>query len=208
MTARLSRLQQLLLCSWGALLLSGIAGIGWWNSQPGLSASSPARWPAGSVFLRSTRKTLIVFLHPQCPCSRATVRVLERLAARLHGRVDMHALLLVPGSSPKGEAPSADAFTTSNLLESLDAIPGLLVHTDPGAREAKRFGATTSGHVVLYDEAGRLRFAGGITASRGHEGDSDALAALAQQIDRPAAMTTLDQIKTATLGCPLFSKEP
>jgi hypothetical protein len=30
----------------------------------------------------------------------------------------------------------------------------------------------TSGAVVLYDAAGKLAFRGGITAARGHEGDS------------------------------------
>jgi hypothetical protein len=29
-----------------------------------------------------------------------------------------------------------------------------------------------SGFTLLYDPAGRLRFAGGITSARGHEGDS------------------------------------
>ncbi len=38
--------------------------------------------------------------------------------------------------------------------------------------EAARFGARTSGFVVVYDATGSLRYAGGITGSRGHAGDN------------------------------------
>ena len=41
-----------------------------------------------------------------------------------------------------------------------------------------RFGAETSGHTVLYDASGALRFHGGITAARGHEGGSAGRAAI------------------------------
>ena len=43
---------------------------------------------------------------------------------------------------------------------------------DDAGTEAARFRAAASGFVVLYDGDGRLRFAGGLTSSRGHEGDS------------------------------------
>jgi hypothetical protein len=46
------------------------------------------------------------------------------------------------------------------------------VLADPDGREARRLGVMTSGHVLLYDRAGRLLFTGGITGSRGHEGDN------------------------------------
>ncbi len=38
--------------------------------------------------------------------------------------------------------------------------------------EARRFGAMTSGYVVVYDAGGHLAFSGGITGSRGHVGDN------------------------------------
>ena len=48
----------------------------------------------------------------------------------------------------------------------------MTVIRDEGGAEALRFRAAASGLVLLYDGQGRLRFAGGITSSRGHEGDS------------------------------------
>jgi hypothetical protein len=51
------------------------------------------------------------------------------------------------------------------------AIPGISVVADPDGATAEKFGSKTSGEVLLYDATGRLRFHGGITAARGHEGD-------------------------------------
>jgi hypothetical protein len=52
------------------------------------------------------------------------------------------------------------------------SIPGLRVIRDQGGGEAHRFDAEGSGHVLLYAPSGKLLFSGGITASRGHEGDN------------------------------------
>ena len=43
---------------------------------------------------------------------------------------------------------------------------------DVDGTEAGRFGAATSGQVLLYDAGGRLRFSGGLTSTRGHPGES------------------------------------
>src|SRR6266481_530299 len=53
-----------------------------YESAPGEGAGAPARWPSDSrIPLDRTRPTLLVFLHPRCPCSRATATELERLLA-------------------------------------------------------------------------------------------------------------------------------
>jgi hypothetical protein len=44
------------------------------------------------------------------------------------------------------------------------------VTIDRGEREAHRFGALTSGAVVVYAPSGDLVFEGGLTIARGHEG--------------------------------------
>jgi hypothetical protein len=46
------------------------------------------------------------------------------------------------------------------------------VAPDRNGVEARRFGAGTSGHVVIYGGDGRLLFSGGITGARGHVGDN------------------------------------
>jgi hypothetical protein len=52
------------------------------------------------------------------------------------------------------------------------AIPGVIALRDRDGAKAKSFGAETSGDVIAYGNDGRLLFHGGLTAARGHEGDS------------------------------------
>lgn len=62
-----------------------------------------------------------------------------------------------------------DWFETETVQQA-KAIPGVEVVFDAGGRQSVLFGARTAGHTVLYDEAGDLRFSGGITGLRGHTG--------------------------------------
>ena len=56
------------------------------QSRPGAPATAPANWPVASTLPHTSRTpTLLVFLHPLCPCSHATLAELERLLARTHG---------------------------------------------------------------------------------------------------------------------------
>jgi hypothetical protein len=74
------------------------------------------------------------------------------------------------------------------------------VQRDDAGREARLFGAETSGDTRLYSATGELMFHGGITIARGHSGDNpgrDALEALL--FGKPAGAT-----KTRVFGCSLF----
>jgi hypothetical protein len=99
--------------------------------------------------------------------------------ARLQGRVTAHVLVVRPPDAP-------DGWEQTDLWRSAADIPGVDVVRDDDGAEMGRFGALTSGQVVLYDPSGRLLFAGGITASRGHEGGNagrDAIVALVTGTD-------------------------
>lgn len=117
-----------------------------------------------------------MFAHPQCPCTRASIEELNRLLSRVGGRVHADVLFYLPHSfSPD--------WAKSTLWRNASALPGVTVQMDVDGAEARLFGAETSGDVLLYDKDGRLLFKGGITGSRGHEGDNvgvDAVAALCQ----------------------------
>lgn len=56
---------------------------------------------------------------------------------------------------------------------------GAKVHLDAAGAEQLRFGARTSGQVLVYDADGRLALAGGLTPARGHQGPNPGAAALA-----------------------------
>jgi hypothetical protein len=99
---------------------------------------------------------------------------------------------------PSGVAPGWDE---TDLRQMAGGIPGVEVISDRGGTEAARFGAQTSGQCFLFAADGRRLFSGGITASRGHEGDNagrDALVAL-------LTGRTPDQTSTPVFGCSLMA---
>jgi hypothetical protein len=153
----------------GAWLIGAAAGLGGlasYSTIGSVSTSAPDRWPDGTALARPAGvASLVVFLHPRCPCSAATLGELGRVLARAPGSCEVTVAVYAPASEPT-------AWNHTFLRDRALAVPGVRVVDDPDGREAARFGAVRSGHVVVYDAAGGLRFQGGITASRGHEGDN------------------------------------
>jgi hypothetical protein len=74
---------------------------------------------------------------------------------------------------------------------------------DTDGREARRFGAATSGQAYLYDQSGCCLFAGGITPLRGHEGDNPGMSAILSWILEARAESTTWPVT----GCPLFDSD-
>ncbi len=183
---------------WAIVVTAGMSALWAYASRPGPGGQPPNRWPDGSrIARRPDRATLVMLVHPHCPCSRASVGELASLVARLQDRLSAHVLLLQPAGLP-------DDWTQTDLWESASAIPGVETVHDPDGTEARRFGAATSGQVILYDAAGRLRFNGGITPARGHSGDNagrDAILALLTGSGEHWS-------ETAVFGCALFDAEP
>lgn len=134
-----------------------------------------------------------MFVHPECPCTRASLHELSGLLARPAAGVSP--VLVVMG--PVNDA--AGGWEHTALAASAGHIPGLTLFMDRDGAEAARFGAETSGHVVLYDPQGRLQFAGGITSSRGHVGDNVGLRTVERLLQHPAAAPA----QHAVFGCPL-----
>lgn len=147
------------------------AGAGAWGliryeNTPTSAGETPSRWPAESRIERlAGHSSLVMFVHPHCPCSRASIAELNRLLSHRQGPATVDVLFI----RPKGVS---DDWTETSLRKSAEAIPGVKVALDPEGREARRFGAESSGYVVLYSPDGQLLFSGGITGSRGHEGDN------------------------------------
>lgn len=147
------------------------AGAGAWvltsyEGKSGRSGATPAQWPVDAVVKgQANQPTLVMFAHPQCPCTRASISELNRLMARCAGKLTAHVFFLHPDGMPQD-------WTKGGLWQSAAAIPGVQVHADMDGQEARRFGAECSGQVVLYDAHGALVFRGGITMARGHEGDN------------------------------------
>jgi hypothetical protein len=161
---------------------------------PAATATVAVEWPRETQVVRdSARPTLVLFLHPQCPCSRATLRELSLLEADCRDRFAAQIVFVRP-------AGTGESWEKTDLCRLAEQIPGAVVSADVGGAEASRFGATTSGQALLFSPHGRLMFQGGITASRGHEGDNAGRTALTALVHTGQATCT----QTAVFGCSLL----
>ncbi len=146
--------------AWAALVALGLQAYFRYQVGPGERGAELAQWPAASTLPRSTTKpTVIMFVHPSCPCSRASVAELASIATSTTVR-------------PRIVVVFVSDLARGHLWDSVGQIAGVERILDASELEATRFGARTSGYVVVYDAYGRLAYAGGITGSRGHVGDN------------------------------------
>jgi hypothetical protein len=173
--------------AWVALVAFGLYVMFAYETTPSRAASAPAVWPTDSAIARNDHgATLVLFAHPACPCTRASLAELAEIARAVPATARIEIVFVIAGS------------LADRSWELASAIPGAVVAIDTGI-EAARFGVATSGTVVVYDRDGTLQFSGGITGSRGHVGSNvgrrDAAAALAGHIP--------DHHTHAAFGCAL-----
>jgi hypothetical protein len=186
----------IVIAMWGCCAGVGLAVMLNYEFTAAPPADVAPQWPGGAELARdSTVPTLIVFLHPHCPCSRATLRELDCLAADCEGQFALRIVLVRPPDTN-------DGWEQTNLHRSAQQIPAAVVSSDAQGAEATRFGATTSGEAILYSPDGGLLFHGGLTPSRGHEGENAGRNALTSLIRTGQATCT----QTAVFGCPLLNK--
>jgi hypothetical protein len=126
---------------------------------------------SSALQLVSDKPTLVLFAHPHCPCTQASLHELDGLLAQTQNRVSAIVVFTIPDGVPAG-------WEKGDLWNAAATIPGLRVIRDLGGREAHQFDVEGSGHVLLFASSGKLLFSGGITASRGHEGDNVGLTAV------------------------------
>jgi hypothetical protein len=183
----------------GVWLLAAAAGLAvlWrYDNAPGENAAAPRTWPAGTTLIRSTEQpTLILLAHPQCTCTLASLAELAEALARATVRPKTYVLFLRPEGF-------SDEWAKSDLWRTASALPDVTVILDPEGMEARRFGVSTSGQTLLYDNTGTLLFAGGITGARAHQGDNDGRRSIVALLNRK----TPGRTATNVFGCSLFSE--
>lgn len=184
-----------------------IPGIG---KDPSLPSVGTMQWPASSEIPRySDSGHLVVFVHPYCPCTRATLKNLDELEAS-----DQLTITIVQLRTERLQTYHSPISSIASLVEK----NGWNHFMDTEGSEAKRFNALTSGECWLFDSDGVLRFVGGITASRGHAGGNQGLETLKTLIlqmnneaaDVPNLVDRMQKLnhplaQHPTFGCPLFS---
>jgi hypothetical protein len=184
---------------WAFGLGVGLHWISTYQSSVGESGRAPASWPqAAALHPVKGSPTLLMFVHPQCSCSRASLSELSALLEKRQRPISAWVIVLKPQGS-------ASSWEQTSLVRQARAIPGVQVVLDEAGAEAARFGARTSGHLVLYGEDGQLQFSGGITGTRGHVGDNRHL----QQVINTLAGNGGGQSPFAPVyGCSLANRVP
>jgi hypothetical protein len=178
---------------WLGAVSFGAHAVWTYQTTPGTPGAPPQRWPRGtSLPRRADRFTLLVLVHPQCPCTRATVAELSSLMDRLGDRVAAHVLVYRPREFPAG-------WERTDVWTAAERIRGVTVTADLDGEEALRFGGATSGQVLLYGPDGLLRFSGGITNARGHRGQG----AGQQRIETVVNGGVVDTPTSRVFGCAL-----
>jgi hypothetical protein len=193
----------LIAAAWGIALVAGM-GILWrYKSTPGPETRARLVWPEASQLpAERGRPTLVLFAHPECPCTRATILALREILPRFATRVSVCVAALHPEAPPAG-------WNDEGLQDALDGLAEASLFVDASGREARLFGALTSGHVLLYGTDGGLRFSGGITGARGHAGDNPGLSRLERALEAELRGAAAPEITGAPVfGCSLFDAAP
>ena len=186
----------LLALAWAGGVSSGLWALFDYERTPSAVAVPPDRWPGGSqLSADQVRPTFIMFVHPHCPCSRASLDELMLLATHRPGL--LNPIVVFP--RPRG----VDAgWEKTDLWQSAQTIPGATIFCDVDGTESARFKARVSGESLLYDAAGTLLFHGGITGSRGHRGDNPGRSA----VESLLAGTPVRLRRTPVFGCSLLDR--
>jgi hypothetical protein len=185
----------------GALTWIGLVGLGFvvlgrYQATPGPVGQTPSSWPHDTqIHLAPGRDTLLMFAHPRCPCTRASMEELAQIMTRCQGRLEARVLFYTPPGA-------SESWAQSSIWTWASAIPGVQVCADPGGREAARMGAECSGHVLLFDPAGRLLFSGGITGARGEGGDNLGRQAIVALVTGRST----ERSRTLVFGCPILDR--
>jgi hypothetical protein len=186
---------RLIALMWLGLVGAGLAILDIHGVTPGVQTGAPEKWQAeSSIPLNTSGSTLLVFLHPYCPCSRATLTELARIMAQCGDQISAHVIFVMSD----GEEP---VWAENPLWQAAAAIPGVRAVADAHAVEATRFRAQTSGQTLLFDRQGNCLFAGGITPARGHEGDSVGRSVIISGVRSGQS----ESHWSPTFGCPLFA---
>lgn len=174
---------------WLLLLSFGFWRLMFYANTPGEGAVTGTDWPTEAQLDRPSHSgILIIFTHPYCPCSMATLGELERLVPHFQGKIHSSVFFFKPKEKDLNWVKS-DAWKKVQLLQ------GVNTFVDEDGKEAAKFGAKTSGQALLYNSEGHLVFNGGITPERGHMGDS---------VGRSAILRFLSKGDSVAVSSPVF----
>lgn len=153
---------------WACACVAGLSWASIYHATPGAEIAGPSHWPQAALGPQQ-RTTALAIVHPQCPCTRASIAELTQLAHKRDWALGI--IVFQPVKQSQWALPET--------YEQLDAD---FIYHDAGGVLAQQLGSSTSGTMLVYDAHGALRFQGGLTPSRGHRGITPAHAAFEHSV--------------------------
>lgn len=183
----------ILLCAIASYAVMGF------DFRPGLLGPALTAWPTETSLVRDPAgTTVLAFLHPRCPCTRATV---QQLIKTIHsqGQAKLTAVFYMPAN-----AKGAKEWEQGDYVQKIRAaLPNAHILFDTDGQEAAKFGAMTSGTILAYDGKGREIFRGGITDKRGGERDNPGVRRFGNKL--ATGQFRAEEEPTPVFGCPLIA---
>lgn len=170
---------------WSVAIAAGMGTLVRYEREPGPAGGRKVENPASSAW------RLVMFCHPKCPCTGASISELERILDRAGESVSCEVWFFRP-------AEESDEWAHSTTWARAARLARTRVMTDPDGAEASRRGALTSGHVFLLDEHGNVVFSGGVTGARGRSGENTGEIAVLSLIESGRG-----QASAPVYGCPI-----
>jgi hypothetical protein len=186
------------IAAWLGVIGTGLGLLADYATKPGMVGQVANTWPDNqSVSLSDDSHTIVLAVHPRCPCTRSTIDELEAVLANTQATPKVLALIFEP--LPGETADPEEDFARTSITKRLRRLPNIECIPDPGSETAQRFGAMTSGHTLVYAPDGSLSFSGGLTPTRAHTGPNTGSFALKDILNgnQPIAK------QAPVFGCPL-----
>lgn len=154
-------------------------------------------WPAGYALARNeSANTLTMFVHPECPCSVASLEVLDKVVSGSTAPVVTYVVF-------SAEGMRAETVRETALWRLCSKKARLIPRLDPTGELARAFGASVSGQTFLYNAGGKVTFSGGLTASRGQLEYSLGADAVVERLKGQTQVPATAR----TFGCSLYASE-
>lgn len=191
------------LVAWATVVALGFAHFERYKATPGAPGIKPGtagnsariEFPTSTLLTPNPRgQTLVMFAHPHCPCTQASLSELAAILAECPNLQPAQIVFPLPKGAPA-------SWQTGQIVRASQAMTGVRVIWDEEEQLTRALAAETSGQVYLFDAAGQPLFSGGITALRGHAGwNAGRGAIVAHHQRRPGARD-----RTPVYGCELLT---
>jgi len=141
---------------------------------------------------------LVMFAHPHCVCTKASLSELQLLVSKCSSDSVQVTVFFV---KPEG---ASEEWVKSDSWQKASELPNVQVMIDESATLAKRLGAITSGQTFLINATGKILFSGGITIGRGVTGDNAGRRTILSFVTHTPSGDDLLQRTSDVFGCTLF----